>query len=99
MDDVSGREWLNLDTTEGSPCLAFQMADELEPSTWPRPEIPQQLHLDMAVGDVAALDASHARVLALGGELRLDRSDDAVEPLRVYVDPDGHPFCIFVVGE
>jgi hypothetical protein len=27
----------------------------------------------------------------------LDRSDDPVEPLYVYADPDGHPFCIFVV--
>ena len=28
--------------------------------------------------------------------LRYDRSDDAEEPLRVYADPAGHPFCIFV---
>lgn len=38
----------------------------------------------------------HERVLALGGVLRLDRSDDQEEPLRVYADPDGHPFCVFV---
>jgi hypothetical protein len=35
-------------------------------------------------------------VLSLGGDLRLDRSDDPVEPLRVYADPAGHTFCIFV---
>jgi hypothetical protein len=35
-------------------------------------------------------------VLALGGELRLDRSHDPDEPLRVYADPAGHTFCIFV---
>jgi len=26
----------------------------------------------------------------------LDRSDDADEPLYVYADPAGHPFCVFV---
>jgi hypothetical protein len=25
-----------------------------------------------------------------------DRSDDPEEPLRVYADPSGHPFCVFV---
>jgi hypothetical protein len=25
-----------------------------------------------------------------------DRFDDPVEPLYVYADPAGHPFCIFV---
>ena len=34
--------------------------------------------------------------LALGAELRLDRTDDPNEPLFVYADPAGHPFCIFV---
>jgi hypothetical protein len=27
-----------------------------------------------------------------------DRSDDPDEPLRVYADPAGHPFCIFVAA-
>jgi hypothetical protein len=30
--------------------------------------------------------------------LRLDRIDDGTEPLRVYADPAGHPFCVFVAG-
>ena len=59
-------------------------------------EVPQQLHLDLTVADRAELDAVHRRVLELGGVLRLDRSDDPEEPLRVYADPDGHPFCVFV---
>jgi hypothetical protein len=61
--------------------------------------VPQQLHLDLTVRDVEELDAVHARVLALGGELRLDRSDDPEEPLRVYADTDGHPFCVFVAAD
>jgi catechol 2,3-dioxygenase-like lactoylglutathione lyase family enzyme len=97
-DDPDGRDWLNLRTPSGAPCLAFQYVDELPRSTWPLPASPQQLHLDLTVRDVAELDAAHARVTDLGGELLLDRSDDPEEPLRVYADPDGHPFCIFVAG-
>ena len=98
-DDPAGRDWLNLRTADGRPCLAFQNVDELPRSTWPEPGVPQQLHLDLSVRDVAELDAVHERVLALGVELRFDRSDDDVEPLRVYADPAGHPFCVFVAPD
>jgi hypothetical protein len=40
----------------------------------------------------------HETVHELGGALRLDRSDDPEEPLRVFVDPDGHPFCVVATG-
>ena len=42
----------------------------------------------------ADLDVAHERALALGARLLEDRSDDPEEPLRVYADPAGHPFCI-----
>lgn len=96
-DDPAGRDWLNLLTPTGSPCLAFQRVDELSRSTWPDGTIPQQLHLDLAVPSLEDLNSVHERVLALGGTLRFDRSNSVEEPLRVYADPDGHPFCIFVV--
>jgi catechol 2,3-dioxygenase-like lactoylglutathione lyase family enzyme len=95
-DDAAARDWLNLHTADGQPVLAFQPVAELRRPTWPRPDVPQQLHLDLAVRDVAELDAVHQRVLGLGGTLLLDRADDEEEPLRVYADPDGHPFCVFV---
>ncbi len=78
--------------------LAFQQVDQLRHSTWPEHAVPQQLHLDLTVGTRAALEAVHERVLALGGTARLDRSDDEEEPLRVFADPDGHPFCVFVAA-
>jgi hypothetical protein len=34
--------------------------------------------------------------MALGARLLDDHADDPEEPLRVYADPAGHPFCIFV---
>lgn len=98
-DDPAGRDWLNLRSPDGSPVLAFQQVAELARSTWPDADVPQQLHLDLTVPDRHGLDAVHQNVLALGGALRLDRSDDDEEPLRVYADPDGHPFCVFVAVE
>jgi catechol 2,3-dioxygenase-like lactoylglutathione lyase family enzyme len=95
-DDAAGRDWLNLFTPDGDPCLAFQQVPALEPTTWPADGVPQQLHLDLTVDTVDELDAIEERILDLGGELRVDRSDDPDEPLRVFTDPAGHTFCVFV---
>jgi catechol 2,3-dioxygenase-like lactoylglutathione lyase family enzyme len=97
--DTAGKEWLNLRTPDGRPFLAFEQVDVLSRSTWPDPRIPQQLHLDLTVHSRDELDAVHERALGLGAELLEDRSDDPEEELRVYADPDGHPFCIFVVDD
>ena len=45
---------------------------------------------------MATLDAEHERALALGATLLDDSRRDPEEPLRVYADPSGHPFCLFV---
>ena len=91
------QEWLVLVSADGRQRVAFQRVDELARPTWPDPAVPQQLHLDLTVPTVAELDVQHERALTLGAELLLDRSDDEDEPLRVYADPAGHPFCVFVV--
>ncbi|HTY72593.1 MAG TPA: VOC family protein [Actinomycetes bacterium] len=96
VDDPEGRDWLNLLDPDGTPRLAFQQVDEFARTTWPSPEVPQQLHLDLSVATTTELDAVHERILELGGELRYDRSEDAEEPLRAYADPAGHTFCVFV---
>ncbi|MEV0587442.1 VOC family protein [Nonomuraea sp. NPDC050310] len=94
-DDERGRSWLVLRTPEGASLLAFQQVDRQPRTTWPEQDIPQQLHLDMTVPSVEALEAQHERILGLGARLLLDRMDDEEEPLRVYADPAGHPFCVF----
>jgi catechol 2,3-dioxygenase-like lactoylglutathione lyase family enzyme len=95
--DPDGADWLVLRNPAGGIGLGFQQVAELARSTWPDARVPQQLHLDLTVPDIPALDAQHERVLALGGTLLSDdRARDPVEPLRVYADPAGHPFCIFV---
>ncbi|WP_250008627.1 VOC family protein [Actinoplanes sp. M2I2] len=96
-DDVGDdRRWLVLLRPDGSRALAFQRVGSLPAATWPDGPVPQQMHLDTVVPSVAELDAQHERALALGAQLLHDRSDDPDEPLRVYADPAGHPFCIFV---
>jgi hypothetical protein len=96
--DPNGQDWLCLRDQDGSPRLAFQQVAELPEATWPDGPVPQQLHLDTTVDSVAELNVQHERALALGARLLHDRSDDPEEPLRVYADPAGHPFCIFVAG-
>ncbi|RMI05144.1 VOC family protein [Cellulomonas triticagri] len=93
--DARGADWLVLHG-EGLWPLAFQKVPEITPPTWPDPAVPQQLHLDMTVPDTATLDAQRARAEALGARVLLDRREDPDEPLYVFADPDGHPFCIFV---
>jgi len=95
-DAGSELDWLVLESDAGA--LAFQEVDELAGATWPTGERPQQLHLDLAVASKADLDDQHERVMQLGGRLLDDRSEDPDEALRVYADPAGHPFCIFVAA-
>jgi catechol 2,3-dioxygenase-like lactoylglutathione lyase family enzyme len=97
--DPNGDDWLVLSAPDGGRGLAFQKTERLTRSTWPSPEVPQQLHLDISVPTREEFEAEHQHVLALGGELIFDRSDDPEEPLHVYADPAGHPFCIFVAED
>jgi hypothetical protein len=96
-DDPLGRDWLVLRNLGGTQ-LAFQQVGALPQSTWPQDGVPQQLHLDLTVRTRVAFDGEHQRVLGLGARLLLDRSDDEHEPLYVYADPAGHPFCIFAMA-
>jgi catechol 2,3-dioxygenase-like lactoylglutathione lyase family enzyme len=95
--DPRGDDWLVLRDDAGGNRIACQQVPELPAATWPDGPHPQQLHLDLTVPSVAELDRQHERALALGARLLADRSTDPEEPLRVYADPAGHPFCVFVV--
>jgi hypothetical protein len=94
--DDRGHDWLVIRHPSGAPLLAFQQVESLPEPTWPHDGIPQQLHLDLTVPTVPELERQHRRAIGFGAKLLLDRSDDEEEPLRVYSDPAGHPFCIFV---
>jgi catechol 2,3-dioxygenase-like lactoylglutathione lyase family enzyme len=76
-------EWVVVAADDTSSGLAFQLAQDHRPPTWPDPAVPQQVHLDVMVEDVAS---AAPLVLALGAK-RLAGED-------VYADPAGHPFCL-----
>jgi catechol 2,3-dioxygenase-like lactoylglutathione lyase family enzyme len=75
--------WVVVAASDTSSGLAFQLAPGHQPPTWPDPAVPQQLHLDIMVEDLAA---ARSQVLALGA-VELGRDN-------VYADPAGHPFCL-----
>jgi catechol 2,3-dioxygenase-like lactoylglutathione lyase family enzyme len=94
--DPEGTDWLVLRDRDGVARLAVQQVAELSAPTWPDARVPQQLHLDMTVSSADDLAAQRDRALEFGARLLLDRSSDPDEPLYVFADPAGHPFCIFV---
>jgi hypothetical protein len=89
-------DWLVLRTPEGGMKLAFQQIDDYREPTWPEGPRPQMVHLDSHVPTVEDLSTQRERALSLGARELLDRSADEDEPLYVFADPAGHPFCIFV---
>lgn len=93
---VDDADWLVLVDAHGARRLAFQLVDSLIPTTWPSDDVPMQLHVDFTVTSVAELERHRGRAEALGARVLLDRTDDEDEPLYVFADPSGHPFCIFV---
>ncbi len=89
-------DWLVLVDPNGVRKLAFQQVERLERTTWPTHDVPMQMHLDFTVSGLEELQRQLERAESLGAQLLLDRTDDSNEPLYVFADPSGHPFCIFV---
>jgi catechol 2,3-dioxygenase-like lactoylglutathione lyase family enzyme len=89
-------DWLVLTDQGGTRVLAFQQIERLAAATWPEGPVPQQLHLDFAVDDRDELQRQKTRAVALGATVLRDLSDDPDEPIYIFADPAGHPFCIFV---
>ncbi|GAB3754604.1 VOC family protein [Zhihengliuella somnathii] len=79
--------WVTIGDAPDRPALAFQHVDGYTPPEWPGQRIPQQAHLDIRVED---LDIAEAQVLALGATAL----NEGNENFRVYLDPQGHPFCL-----
>jgi catechol 2,3-dioxygenase-like lactoylglutathione lyase family enzyme len=94
--ETDAGDWLVLVDADGVRKLAFQQVDELPRSTWPESEVPMQVHVDFTVTSATELHRQRERAEALGAHVLLDRTHGADEPLFVFADPAGHPFCIFV---
>ncbi len=87
-------EWATLRPGDGSTGLSFQLETDHVPPVWPpEPGTQQmQLHLDLLVDDLAAACA----VAEEAGAEQVGGHEDDDEIVRVYRDPAGHPFCLFV---
>lgn len=77
----------------GGGRLAFQLAADFVAPTWPEPGVSQQVHLDLAVDDLATA-GDHAESVGARRVHGPGREQD----YWVYLDPAGHPFCLCVTG-
>lgn len=88
--------WITVIAPAGGSYLAFNTSPEYVPPVWPPRDGEQQmmLHLDFCVGGSPS-DLADAVATALG----LGAREAAFQPqddVRVMLDPDGHPFCLYV---
>ena len=76
----------------GGVGLSFQRDPAYVRPTWPSTAGAQQMmaHLEIAVDD---LDAAVSYAVAAGASLAGFQPQDDV---RVCLDPDGHPFCLYL---
>ena len=92
--EQSEEDWVVLRHPEGGPGLSFQTNGSYRRPSWPAGADDQQVmvHLDIEVDD---LEAAEAHAFAAGAVPAEVQPQEAV---RVYVDPAGHPFCLWVAG-
>ncbi|NYG54086.1 VOC family protein [Nocardioides perillae] len=89
-------DWVRIGPPDSEdPGLSFQLETDHVPPVWPAGPGQQQmqLHLDVLVDD---LEAAVGRAQALGARVAEHQPEPDV--LRVLLDPDGHPFCLFLPG-
>lgn len=84
--------WVTLRAPGGGIGLSFQGEDAYVRPVWPAGQGDQQMmaHLDIHVDD---LDSAGAYASDAGAVLADFQPQSDV---RVYLDPDGHPFCLWI---
>jgi catechol 2,3-dioxygenase-like lactoylglutathione lyase family enzyme len=84
--------WVTATGPDGSTGLSFQLEPNYRPPSWPSETDRQQMqvHLDFKVDD---LEAAHEHATSVGARLQEFQPQPDV---RVYADPVGHIFCLFV---
>jgi catechol 2,3-dioxygenase-like lactoylglutathione lyase family enzyme len=90
--DADEADWVTLVNPEGGVGLAFQSETVYARPVWPATADHQQMmaHLEIQVDDLATATA-HAE--SCGAEA----ADFQPQPdVRVYLDPAGHPFCLYL---
>ena len=80
---VNESDWITIRAADGQE-VAFQLAPDHLPPSWPGQQQPQQLHLDLQVDGI---EAAAERAIALGA------TQLAAGPTWITLaDPSGHPF-------
>ena len=85
-------EWVELADPGGGAGLSFQREEPYTPPVWPAGPGDQamMLHLDIEVDDLGAAVAWAQTCGARVADFQPQ------EHVRVCLDPDGHPFCLYV---
>ncbi len=89
---VEEPDWVVLKNLESGATLSFQTESSHVRPVWPAAPGEQQMmmHLEIRVEDI---DSAGAHAAACGATLADYQPQDDV---RVYVDPAGHPFCLWL---
>jgi catechol-2,3-dioxygenase len=87
-------DWVTLGAPGGGPGLSFQTEKNYTPPTWPAGpgDAQMQVHLDILVTDLAAAGAHAEKAGATPADFQPQ------DHVRVYLDPVGHPFCLYLDG-
>jgi catechol 2,3-dioxygenase-like lactoylglutathione lyase family enzyme len=85
-------DWVKLRSPVGGPGLSFQTEENYRRPVWPAglDDVQMQVHLDIRVQDLE--EAGRHAVEAGAVQAEFQPQDD----VRVFLDPAGHPFCLFV---
>jgi catechol 2,3-dioxygenase-like lactoylglutathione lyase family enzyme len=87
--------WVTVLTRPGGVRLSFHLDERYQPPVWPSEDGVQQMMAHLGL-DVTDLDAACARAVRAGARLAGSQPQPEV---RVLLDPDGHPFCLFRPGD
>lgn len=92
--EPSGEEWVAVRDDDGGITVAIQLEPDQERVTWPAQPADQhmQVHLEIRVD---RLDQALEHAIACGATLAEHQPQDDV---LVCLDPEGHPFCLWVAG-
>jgi catechol 2,3-dioxygenase-like lactoylglutathione lyase family enzyme len=87
--------WTTLRNPTGGIALGFHIEDVYQRPVWPSEPGEQimQMHLEIRVADLVA-GCAHAQ--ACGATMADFQPQESV---RVHLDPDGHPFCVYIEEE
>jgi len=85
-------DWATVKPSEGTAYIGCHVSEKYVRPVWPPEEGKQQqmLHLDVGVSDLASAVAHAVEAGATPAEFQPQ------EDVRVMLDPDGHPFCLYL---